>query len=484
MKNLFLFSWMVAMALTSVPSSAFAQIQTDDNRCHIDGYSAWATCGALDVPLDWNGDVDGRLTLAYSIIAAKNDQGLPPLFALAGGPGQAITETGPMLSVMLEKVNRTRDLVLLDQRGTGRSHPMPCPQPETLDFDMSDAAIIKQTKECLAAQTENPIYFNSSQAVKDLDAMRKHLGMDKIALWGGSYGTRMALLYMKDYPQHVDAAVLDGVAPAHRSFLKSSARFAHAALERLFDDCAANTMCNTAYPNLRATFKKLQSNTHVATEQIEMKDPISGDMLHMVPTPSLVTQVVRGILYSTAGSAYLPYAITEASKGNYSPLSALSSQPQHTEKQMMYMGMTLSTICPEDVMRANSDDVAKAGEGTFGRDYFYRQFKISCDNWVYGTSPGTDQDPLNSDIPLLLLSGDVDPITAPEMAESILDRFSNAKHFIAANNGHIVSATRCGAGVMERFYLDKKPDELDGSCFNDIKRPPFYISSNSKGEAQ
>ncbi|MCK5574475.1 MAG: hypothetical protein KAI28_01620, partial [Sphingomonadales bacterium] len=165
MKKLFLFSWMMVMAFASTPSSAFAQIQTDDNRCHIDGYSAWATCGTLDVPLDWNGEGDGRLTLAYSIIAAKNDQGLPPLFALAGGPGQAITETGPMLSVMLEKVNRTRDLVLLDQRGTGRSHPMPCPQPETLDFDMSDAAIIKQTKECLAAQTENPLYFNSSQAV-------------------------------------------------------------------------------------------------------------------------------------------------------------------------------------------------------------------------------------------------------------------------------------------------------------------------------
>ena len=465
--------------LISTAKMGVAHAEDVTQKCHIDGYEAWANCGTIDVPLDWSGETEGRLKLFYVVIPAKSDQGLPPLFALAGGPGQAITETGQIIKIAFDKVGRTRDLVLMDQRGTGRSHPMACSIPEDLNFIMTEATIKEQAQNCLKEQTEDTRYFNSSQAVKDLNAMRVHLGVDKIALWGGSYGTRMALLYMKDYPQHVEATVLDGVAPAHKSFLESSSQHAQAALDQLFNDCEADTLCATAYPKLRASFKVIQTNLNTADKPFPFQDPITGHMVEMLPTPLLITQVIRGMLYSSGQSAYLPYAITEAAKENYGPLSALGSQPQHTEKQMMYMGMTFSTICPEDVARAKAEGVKNAARGAFGQDYFYKFFKTSCDNWVFGPSTGTDNDPENSAIPVLMLSGDVDPITAPEMAESLMPRFTNAKHFVASNNGHIVSMTPCAVTAMDEFYRHKKPNEIDGQCFEDIKRPPFYISGST-----
>ena len=229
-----------------------------------------ASCGSFEVSEDRKRPEGRRLSLRVAVVPALARAPQPdPLFMLAGGPGQAATEALPeLITAAFERVHRTRDIVLIDQRGTGHSSPLKC---ELIDPDAPLAKRIadpgfpaERLEACLKGYDADPRLYTTSIAMEDLDEVRRALGYGAIDLWGGSYGTRAALVYLREHGETVRSIILDGVAPPTLRLPLSFAADAQRALDRLFLACAGEEACAKAWPDLPARFQRLLGRLEAA----------------------------------------------------------------------------------------------------------------------------------------------------------------------------------------------------------------------------
>ncbi len=467
-------SLLAALALAACRSAATAA--TELKACRIPGVEREIKCGVVRVPEDPDTPAGRMIEVRFAVVpaVARNKQ-LDPLFVFAGGPGQAATKLARQVMPVLAELNARRDLVLVDQRGTGASNALACELDESsLASALEPEQQAARLAPCLKALPADPRQYATWIAVRDFEAIREQLGAEKINLWGASYGTRVALEYMRQYPGRVRTAVLDGVAPPDMALPVSFALDAEAALKSLGDACARNERCGTRYPdfheNISALLKRAESGIDV-----RIPHPLTGVTESLRIDRKMLASLLRAPLYVPQLSSVLPYALAEAGRGDFTALVALSAAISGNVSENFAVGMHFAVICAEDVPRLDPAAVAQLSGTRFG-SAFAELYRQTCRLVPSRPVPPAFYSVPASNVPVLIFSGGLDPATPPRHGESVAQRLGNAKHVVAPNLGHGISAQGCAPALVSRFVRDASFDAVDGDCLARIPAASFFTA--------
>jgi pimeloyl-ACP methyl ester carboxylesterase len=482
-------SALACLVVLPVHAADAAAVLTD---CHIAGIRNGVLCGSVRRPLDPEHAERGTLEIKYVVVPAMARRKLAdPVFFLAGGPGQSAVALAGQVMSLFSRLNNRRDIVFVDQRGTGGSAPLYCQDPE--DESLADQAQperqLRLIAQCKAALLKQPYlkaegdlgFFTTTLAVQDLDAVRRQLGVERVDLVGGSYGTRVALEMLRQFPQSVRRTVIDGVAPADMALPTSFSTDNQAAFDRLVESCAADAACAKAHPDLHARFAALLQSL---PRQVKAQHALTGREEEFTLTRELVLGAVRGALYSPPLAAALPEAIDAASRGDYGGLIGLGATQLARKSTRLATGMHLSVVCAEDMPRlAASADKPGADFGTA----FVAMYEKLCAIWPRGAVPAAFYTLPKSGSPVLVLSGGIDPVTPPRHGARVAQALGPmARHVVVANAGHGVMAIGCMRDVVFRF-IDAASDAdalaVDAGCAARVPRPPAFVSLRSANAA-
>lgn len=448
--------------------------------CHIRGFAEQVECGYLTVPEDHLAPSDTTLDIhVVRLPAVSSGKASDPLFFLAGGPGQAATELTPFIASIFSQVRQTRDIILVDQRGTGKSNPLQC---DVMDLDAllvteDDVDLSAMMAECAATHAVNFQHYHSVNAVHDFDAVRVALGYDQVNLYGGSYGTRAALVWLREKPEGIRSAILDGVAPT-QVVVGPFGTFSQQAYERLLADCAEEAACAELFGDLDATYQNLRTRLRDEPQMLHYRDPRSDEPIDLLLTEYRLAGNLRNALYSPRTRQLIPLAITAASAGDYRPILGLMNSID--ADQPLYIGLLLSVLCQEDIPRADEELLARDRANTFMGGQLTADFMSMCRGWPVNPGNPAWAEPVSSDVPVLLLSGAQDPVTPPQWAEVAAETLPNSTHLVAEHGGHTIISHTCANRIAADF-LNNPESELDGSCLERTRRLPFVRNINAAG---
>ena len=453
--------------------------------CRLKGVEHDAFCGKLARPLDPARPDGPQIEVRVAVLpaVARNKKPDPVLF-FAGGPGQSAIDLAGLLSRMYTRFLNRRDLILVDQRGTGRSAPLMC-DPESPTRPLVDsvdpsrqARLILECRDALQKLPYGDLrQFTTSIAVADADAVREALGVAKVNLIGGSYGTRAALEYMRQFPRSVRRVVIDGVAPPDMSLPGSFSPDTQRAFDALLADCEADVGCRSRFPTLRAQWKAVLG---AMPREISVVHPVTGRDERFTLTRDMLLGLVRLPLYSPALAAGLPFAISEAAAGRFDAVVGLANAMGNSGGRSLElaMGMHFSVVCSEDMplVGKNAD---KPGSD-FG-DAALSMYRQACAAWPHGNVPPAFYTLPPAAAPTLVLSGGDDPATPPRHGERVAKALgAKARHVVVPHAGHGTLSLACLRVVVYRF-IDNEDDaaalsavEADARCVGDMPRPPAF----------
>jgi len=450
-----------------------------------------ARCGVLAVPLDRSPagaapvssppTRGATINLSVAVVPALNRRAqAAPLFLLAGGPGQGAAAMYAGFPSAFARVNRNHDIVLVDQRGTGNSAPLTCEYPD--DWQASAdvmPALRTATQTCLKKFGDRVRFFTTSAAVLDLDAVRKALGYSSIDLYGVSYGTRVAQLYMRRFPQSVHAVILDGVTYPEQAIGPDTPEDGERALQLIVKRCQDSTDCSKAYPDLQRDLDGLRARFGPEVAMITLDDPSSGLPRKIAFNRSMLNASLRFLSYSATEASLLPTLIHEAAQGTLAPLAAQAIITARQIGDQLASGMQNSVVCSEDVpFFTDADLVRVRNSKTYqGADQLEALQEI-CKLWPRGTPVDADlHSPLHSDIPTLLLSGEADPVTPPADAERAARGLTHHRLLVLSGEGHGQVATACVPHLMADFLDSAAAERLDTSCLERHRSAPFFVNT-------
>ncbi|MBT5218141.1 MAG: alpha/beta fold hydrolase [Woeseia sp.] len=477
-----------AMMLLFTPAiQAWPQDSTPSPTLHLEdcrirageGYPGIkARCGTLERPENPaapNGDI---LELFVAVVPALSLEPDPdPLVPIAGGPGQASSEFYASTASAFEAVRRTRDIVLLDQRGTGKSAPMTCEADEALaEGRYSRAQAITQTEACLLALPHDPRYFTTSVAVQDLEALRLALGYEKFNVYGISYGSRVAQHYMRRYPESTRTVVLDGVVPPQLALGPGIAIEAQKTLDGIFSRCTESTDCGERFPNIETDFMILRSRLAVETVLVQLMNPVTGAADEIVFGNDEMAGALRLLSYHPNTVALMPLLIDQAANGNFRPLAAQAMMISEALSESINIGMHNAVVCTEDAPFFAGESVTQeALETTYIGPLQLDALSAICSVWPAGVLDDGFKEPVSSDIPVLLLSGEYDPITPPAYGDAAALEFDNFTHLTGAKQGHGQAPRGCMSNIIGDFVASADLESLETECLERLHAMPFFL---------
>jgi pimeloyl-ACP methyl ester carboxylesterase len=478
-------SWLAASLLFALcgtwpGKSAAAGLALEECRLeHPTGLrSVAARCAFLEVPEDPANPQGTKIRLHVAVVAALSKKSAAePLFVISGGPGSAASQFYAGAADAFERVRRDRDLVIVDQRGTGLSNPLDCDFPP--DFEtrqMSPSDIRALTQSCRAKLHARLEFYTTSVAVRDLDQVREALAAQRISLYGVSYGTRVAEQYARRYPAHTYAVILDGVVVPELPIGPAIAVDAQSALDKVLAACARDSGCGRRFPDLPARFGRLLEALTRTPRILEIPDPLTGRDQTTTVTRDQIVAAVRLLSYNSQSIAILPLLLDEAARGNLAPLVAQAIMTTRTLADQLWIGMHNSVVCAEDVPFYSAANVDRAA---LARTYIGTQqldglIEI-CREWPRGVIDADFHEPLRSRVPALILSGEFDPITPPANGERVAREFQDALHIVAAGQGHGQLGAGCVPRVLAEFLNAGTTRGLDASCAKTIAGLPFFL---------
>jgi pimeloyl-ACP methyl ester carboxylesterase len=467
-RNILICAAMLALA----PGVALAAPSVTSRSCHLPGTEDGLRCVTVPVPLDYGKPAAGQIKLHVTVAPAFREASRPdPVFVLAGGPGEAGSDVLPLLSGAFKRARATRDIVFIDQRGTGLSGKLGCasrPEQEAMNDEQLDAEV----KGCIAASKAQFSAYTTQAAARDIEQVRSALGYGKINVWGGSYGTRLGQAYARAFPSSVRSLVLDAVA-APDQVIPAAGRDAQVALDRLFDTCAADAACHRAYPDLRAEFAALVAKVGASGIKLSLPDPRTAAPITVTMTPARLLGTVHNMLYTPADARRLPFLIHGAFQGRWAPFVARQNVANDfaTEGSNALL-LHLSVVCAEDVPRLTPQ--LRAADASMLAAPLTDRIVAICPSMKVPPVPYAAPTPI--DAPALLLSGALDPITPPHRAETAARYMTHAQLIVVAHAGHGVSQLGCAPRLL-RDFLDRPGKKLDARCLSDIPAPTFQLNS-------
>jgi pimeloyl-ACP methyl ester carboxylesterase len=444
-----------------------------------------AKCRTLSVYED-RAVVSGRqINLRVAVLAAISRTPAPdPLVFITGGPGGASTQDYVQLAGAFRRINEKRDIILMDQRGTGGSHPLVCPSPDDAQDTSSDAVRQAWIESCLKQLNADPKFYTTQAAVNDLDQVRQALGYDKLNLYGLSYGTRVALTYLRSYPEHVRAVILDGVVPQDEPLGLTMASDAQRALDMIFKRCAADVACKSAFPDLAGDWAALLQRVDREPVTLTIAHPTTGEPTMIKFDRDRLAAAIRLFSYQQETVALLPLLIhTAQATGDLRQLAAQSLIVTQQLEGSLSVPLHNSVVCAEDVpfyawtgkwatdagANVEAEKHAYMGEA-------YQELVKTCALWPAAQVPPEFKEPVKSDRPTLLFSGEADPVTPPTNAEHAASTLSHSLHLVVPGQGHGTIIRGCAAKIATNFVERGVVEGLDTDCLRDIRPMPFFVT--------
>lgn len=444
-----------------------------------------AQCAQLPVAENPRAPQGRKIELHVAWLPARNASGdEDPVFFLAGGPGQAASDVAGVVDAALREVRKQRDVFLIDQRGTGKSNPLTCMDAagKELPFDQvtepSIEALQDYVRLCVRGLEgkADPRFYTTTEAIGDLDAVRRALGVDKVNLVGGSYGTRVAQQYATRYPDNTRAVVLDGVAPNDLVVGGEFATTFEDALALQSAQCAALPACKTRFPtDLREQLRRVMTRLEAAPADVEYRDATSGETRRDKVTDDTLVGLAFAFSYAPQTASLLPLVLDEADRGRYAPLMSLAQLMTSSMGGSMNRGMQWSVICAED---ADRFDAQASPAGTLLGADVGEMFFASCAQWPTGTRPASFNAPFKTDLPVLLLSGELDPVTPPRYGERVLSGTPNGRHLQLRGQGHGTMGLGCMPKLLGKFMETADAKSLDTACLDTLTYVPPFTSFN------
>lgn len=448
-----------------------------------------AECATLEVPEDRAASGGRRIGLFIARVPAlSRNHAADPLFVLAGGPGLAATTFYTSVAPVFERARRDRDIVLIDQRGTGRSSPLNCAFDEEQMWDVDEAETTRLMRECrrqLEADHDLAQY-TTSIAVADLDAVRAALGYSRINLYGSSYGTRVAQHYARRFPDHTRALILDGIVPPTRVLGPTTPLDAERTLQRIFARCREDALCAQRFGDPGEDYEALRERLDTAPVPVVIADPRSGKPLALDFSAQVLAGALRLSGYSAEQAALLPLALEMANRENqYTPLAAQFLITAASYDAVLSYGMHNSVVCAEDVPLFDREPIDRDGlEATFLGTAQIDSLRAMCAEWPRGPVDADLHAPLQSKAPALLLSGTADPVTPAQFGEEAARGFLDVLHVQVRDQGHGQLVQPCMDRVMAQF-LERAGREpaatLDVGCALALRPPPFFLTLGGPG---
>lgn len=451
--------------------------------CYAKNVTDRMLCGSIRRPLHAAAPTqDASIDIHFAVLPAINP--LHPqeaVLGFAGGPGQAAFDAAATFAHGLRYARESRDILLIDQRGTGKSGLLQCDGLDltrqfALDENSLDmAAMTRQdTKLCQDKLQVDLSHYTTVAAAADFEAVRLALGYKKLHLYGGSYGTRMAQEYMRQYPDAVLTATLDGVVPFNQSFGAMGAA-SDASLEAVYAYCDTSPECQQQFPGARTQLQQLQQTLTERTISTTVRHPRTFELIELKLTRAKLQQALRFALYSNRYRALIPMVVEQASSGDYSALVGLMLAQDFASD--LSIGVNFAVVCGEDRPFWTAQSQAEFSQSYLGQSWL-QGAETSCDVWQVKPVAADYTAPLQTDTPVLLLSGGLDPVTPPSWAELAMEKMRNARHLIAPHATHIVASQTCAPKLISQFINQRSASALDDNCLKQELRHPFLTNAN------
>lgn len=446
-------------------------------------------CGNLAVPEDRERPGGRMIDLAIVVVPAQRKAPQPdPVFFFEGGPGGAATARATS-SIFAGPV-RNRDIVLVDQRGTGGSNALECdlsgaavgrPGEAVVIFD---AAAVARCAEMLGARADLAHYTSTDHA-DDIEAVRLHLGYGPINARGGSYGTRAMMVYAQRYPGSVRSLFGIGVDSPLRANLAERGIVAEQALAGVAALCAADAGCAAIAPALESMVGSLLEALADGPRHVSIADPSDpGKTLTLDVSRPWLAEQLRLVLYFAFASRALPWAVHRAhDHDEWASLIALGVLIERSFQSSLAAGVLLTVQCSEGMDFELEAARMRGAQTLFGNGRLDQQV-IACAAWPHTRRPplGVEQ-PRVLDIPSLFLSGRLDAVTPPAYAEDAMQLFPNSRHIVLEKGQHgpfdLEGAWPCVHRVWADFLDAGSVEDLDTSCTESLVRPPFLLDAES-----
>jgi pimeloyl-ACP methyl ester carboxylesterase len=473
---------LIGLGLLGLAAVAEARVlgSVDFVPCDLDGANSVrikAECARFEVAEDPAAPAGRRIVLQLALVPARSSRAAPdPVVMLAGGPGQSALEAFPDVASAYEPLRKHRHILLIDQRGTGKSNPLKCPLPDWKDpAAQTGAALRRQAAECLAGLSPraDPRFYTTTDAIRDLEAVRQALGAPLLNLVGGSYGTRVGLEYLRRHPDAVRTLVLDAVVPPELALLQDHAVNLDATIEAILAACHADAVCARRFGDPRQTLARLRAELRARPRPAAYVDPLTHVPRTETLNEMLLAAIVRLYAYQPETAALLPLLLGETAAGRPQALMAQGELIFQRLGDALAHGMELSVICTEDVPFLRPDP---ADAGTLLGQQLIALTQEQCAVWPRGELPADFKQPVTSDKPVLLLSGERDPVTPPRYAEQVARTLPNSRALVLNGQGHTVMIRGCAPKLVRDFVQAASVAGLDAACLDALAALPAFTS--------
>jgi pimeloyl-ACP methyl ester carboxylesterase len=445
--------------------------------CRLHGIDEELFCGKLTVFENRETRTGRTIDINIVVLPAVNQKNkAEPLFDLAGGPGASSVEAAGLYAREGKEYRRRHDVVCVDQRGTGQSNRLAIPREKTPQYYLSEmfpVDYVKNLRETLERRADLTQY-TTSIAMDDLDEVRAWLGYDTINLFGGSYGTQAALVYMRRHPEHVRSGILLAVAPTDLKMPLHHSESAARAMDLLLGECERDARCKAAFPQIRDDWKKVLEQLEKQPARVEYSPPGKSAATTVEIQRGVFAEKIRTWMYRRDQAARIPMIVHHAANGDFVPFLQQAVAPSIPD--FVADGMYLSVTCAEDVPFIDQEEAAKLTAGNpFGNYRVFQQTR-ACRMWPRGEIPPDFLEPVHSNAPVLIFSGNMDPVTPPKYGEQVARHLPNSRHVVIPEAGHGVDGLT-DPGCFDRIaieFLDKgDAKNLDVSCVERMAPPPF-----------
>jgi len=441
--------------------------------CSVAAVKRSARCGAIEVPENPDQPRGRKLQIHFAVIPAANGHASPdPIVPLLGGPGESAIEAAQYFVERLGPMLKDRDLLLVDQRGTGQSNALRChlftpDKPAESLQNLFPPARVQSCAKDLATHADLTQY-SYRRFANDLEEVRRTLRYGQLNLFAGSYGTRAAQVFVRAYPGSVRTMYLGSVVPIDIATPLPFAKAEQSMLERTFAACEADASCHSAFPHLRDDFSHVAEQ--LASGRVAVKVP--GQTGTVALTQGRVAEWFRSLLYRPSSAARLPWLIHQASKGDWAPIVKGILDDAHEADNDLSLGLLLSITCSDDVPFVREREVAAATQNTFLGDWRLRQQEAACKLWPHDAAPASYREPIHTPVPTMFVSGDSDGGTPFWLTEHAAPGFPNRVELVMSNRGHTEWAP-CVQTQYQRFLNQASVQGLNASACSHLSRPPF-----------
>jgi pimeloyl-ACP methyl ester carboxylesterase len=447
--------------------------------CRLSGIDEELFCGKLTVFENRDTRTGRTIDLNVVVLPAFDQKTkAEPLFDLAGGPGASSADRAGFYAGPGKDYRRRHDVVCVDQRGTGKSNRLAIPREKTASYYLSEMFPVEYVKELrhVLEQHADLTKYTTSIAMDDLDDVRAWLGYDRINLFGASYGTQAALVYMRRHPEHLRSAILLGVAPTDLKMPLRHAESGARAMDLLLGECDRDVACHAAFPQIRDDWKNALAQLEKQPARVEYSPPDKSASTTVEIQRGVFGEKIRTWMYGRDKAARIPLIVHHAAGGDFAPFLQQAIQPSIPD--FVADGMYLSVTCAEDVPFINQEEAAKLNaDNPFGNYRVFQQTR-ACGMWPRGEIPTDFLEPVHSDAPVLIFSGNMDPVTPPKYGEEVARHLPNSRHVVIPEAGHGVDGLS-DPGCMDRIaieFLDKgDAKNLDVSCVERMA-PPLFVT--------